>query len=110
MALPRTGADARTPADRRAARQLHALVRTARLDAARAPARSAGARARRPLGAADRADRRRQDARGVPADTGGVERRKAEGQTRFVKQADLNRPRYSSRGRAAHALYLAAES
>src|SRR6185295_8744248 len=73
MALPRTGVDARTPADRRAARHLHALVCAARLDAARAPTRPAGARARWPLGAVDRADRRRQDARGVPADTGGVE-------------------------------------
>ena len=33
-----------------------------------------GARPRRPLGAADRADRRRQDAGGLSADAGGVER------------------------------------
>ena len=51
-----------------AARAVRALVRAARLDAARASARTAGEGARRPLGAADRADRRRQDAGGISAE------------------------------------------
>ena len=50
------------------------LVRRPRLVAARASARAAGKGPRRPLGAVDRAHRRRQDARGISADTGGVER------------------------------------
>ena len=60
------------PPDRRCCRTFRALVRGARLGAARASARTAGEGPRRPLGAADRADRRRQDAGRVSADAGGA--------------------------------------
>ena len=59
---------------RAAARAVRALVRQPRLDAARASARAPGEGARRPLGAADRADRRRQDAGRISAEPGGAER------------------------------------
>ena len=127
-----------------AARAVRALVRAARLDAARASARTAGEGARRPLGAADRADRRRQDAGGLSAELGGVER-EAHGATALgvppplrgrggegdalrsaphlplpqgggeprersaTHATHLHRPRRPPRGRAAHALHLAAE-
>ena len=48
-------------------------VRRPRLVAARASARAARESPRRPLGAADRADRRRQDAGRISADAGGVD-------------------------------------
>ncbi|WP_371740480.1 ligase-associated DNA damage response DEXH box helicase [Bradyrhizobium sp. LCT2] len=48
------------------------MVRGARLVAARASTGAAGEGARGPLRAADRADRRRQDAGGISADAGGV--------------------------------------
>ena len=50
------------------------LVRRPRLGAAPAPARIAGEGAGRAFGAADRADRRRQDAGRLPADAGGAAR------------------------------------
>ena len=60
------------------------------------PARLLGARPRRPFGAADRADRRRQDAGWLSADAGGTER--------------WHQPRQSrSAASTAHALHLAAE-
>ena len=79
----------------------------ARLDAARASARAAGEGARRPLGAADRADRGGQDAGRLPADPGGVEQPPPK--PGAAARARLRRPRHPPRGRAAHALHLAAE-
>ncbi len=58
----------------RIAAAIRPVVRRAGLDAAAAPARHAGRRARRRERAADRADRWRQDAGRVPADPGGVGR------------------------------------
>ena len=81
------------------------MVRRARLVAARASAGAAGKGARRPLGAADRAHRRRQDARGISADAGGT----------FLafggrwQERRLHRPRRQTHRRPAHALHLAAE-
>ena len=60
-----------------AARNLSALVRKPRLVAARASAGAARKSPRRPLGALDRAHRRRQDARGFFADAGGAARHTA---------------------------------
>ncbi len=72
-ALTLDGGRARPPiAASLAARPLPALVRRAGLVAACAPARSYGEGARGPLRAADRADRRRQDAGRLPADAGGA--------------------------------------
>ena len=118
------------------------------------PARAASRGARRALGAADRADRRRQDARGVSAEPRGVGRRSAAlslpppppakrrrprggvgvggDRARGIPPpptpppasaaagggtcargrkaaAHLHRPRHPPRGRAAHALHLAAQ-
>ena len=56
--------------DHRPARALRRLVRRARLDAAAAPDRAARQGAGRALDAADRADRRRQDAGRLPAEPG----------------------------------------
>src|ERR1700694_3083435 len=53
------------------------MVRWPRLVAARASAGAAGKGPRRSLRAADRPDRRRQDAGRILADTGGAERRSA---------------------------------
>ena len=50
------------------------VVRGARLGAAAAPDRAPGQGAGRPLGAADRADRRRQDARRLPAERWSISR------------------------------------
>ena len=55
-----------------AARPLPPLVRRARLVAARASIGAAGKGPRRPFGATDRADRRRQDAGRISADAGGA--------------------------------------
>ena len=88
------------------------LVRRTRLGAARASIGTAGEGAGRPLGAADRTDRRRQDAGGISADPGGVERAIALDRKRRpcpAPQAHLHRPRHSPRRRAAHALHLAAQ-
>src|ERR1700719_491497 len=52
---------------------VHPLVRQPRLDAARAPAGTVGQGAGWALGAADRADRRRQDLGGVLTEPGGAE-------------------------------------
>ena len=69
------------------------------MDAARASARAARQGARRPLGAADRADRRRQDAGRISADAGGAER------SLPARRA----PGRAGRERAPHALHLAAQ-
>ena len=58
----------RPRARRSPAGRFRALVRQPRLGAARASARAFGQGAGRPLGAPDRADRRRQDARGLSAE------------------------------------------
>ena len=57
-----------------AAGRLCALVRAAAAGSRARISSTAGESARRPLGAADRADRRRQDARRLPADAGRAER------------------------------------
>ena len=80
------------------------MVFLARLEPARASAGIAGARPRRPLGAADRADRRRQDAGGVSADLGGALRAR-----RQAAPDGFDRQGTAALGRPAHALHLAAE-
>ena len=91
-----------------AARPLPALVRLARLVAARASVGAAGKGPRRSFGAADCADRRRQDAGRISADAGGAfcfrrfERRRRE-------EPRLHRPRREAHRRPAHPLHLAAE-
>ncbi len=93
-------------AGRAAARPLPGVVCGPRLVAARASARAAGEGARGPFGAADRADRRRQDAGGISADAGGAEF--CAGGSREIRR--LHRPRRAAQRRPAHALHLAAES
>ena len=66
--------DDRSRAARSPAGHFRTLVRQPRLGAARASARTSGQGASRPFGAADRADRRRQDAGRISAEPGGVER------------------------------------
>ena len=63
---------ARIARRRAAARPFQNMVRRPRLVAARASARVAGEGPRKPLRAADRTDRRRQDAGGIFADAGGI--------------------------------------
>ena len=62
----------------------------------------------RPLGAADRADRRRQDARGIPAEPGGAERSAAAQQPAARKLVSTGRDMRRDGG-PAHALHLAAQ-
>ncbi len=83
------------PGHRPDAGAVRGVVRRARLDAAAAPGRAAGEGAGRALGAADRADRRGQDARRFPAEPHRPPRAAEEGPGR--------RPRHP------HALHLAAE-
>ena len=83
------------------------MVRRARLVAARASAGAAGQGARRPLGAADRADRRRQDAGRLSADAGGAVHAAVGGRWRS-SLISTGRERPAQR-RPAHALHLAAE-
>ena len=92
--------DAIIPARYGASRPVCTLVRKPRLDAAAAPARPRRAGPAGQERAADRADRRRQDAGGLPA----VARRAH----RAPPRRQGSRPR-QGQGRAAHALHLAAE-
>ena len=84
-----------------AAGYFRALVRTARLAAARASARIAGEGASRALGAADRADRRRQDAGRFPADAGRIERARPAA-ARNLKSTG----RDAARSQGLHTLYI----
>ena len=92
-----------------AAGHLRALVRRPRLGAARASARTSGEGARRPFGAADRADRRRQDARRVSAEPRRTQRRSRGDERGQQAQTGLTRPRPAARRRPAHALHFAAQ-
>ena len=89
------------------------MVRGARLVAARASAGAAGQGPRRPLRAADRADRRRQDAGGISADAGGAERSPlppcggAVGGERAQRRSDvISTGRGVQRSRGLHTLYI----
>ena len=76
-------------------RPFRAMVRQARLDAARASVGIAREGASRPLGAADRADRRRQDAGGFSADAHGI------ASARRARRRSSSRPARTSGARKA---------
>ena len=95
--------------DQPAARALRPLVRGARLGAAGASARPAGEGACRPLGAADRTDRRRQDPGGLPAHAGRAERTSPPDRSSAGPLPDAGEGRPAPRHWPAHPLHLAAE-
>src|SRR4051812_37593268 len=80
------------------------MVFLARLESARASVGIAGARPRRPLGAADRANWWRQDAGGLSADLGGALRAR-----RQAAPDGFDRQGTAALGRPAHTLHLTAE-
>src|ERR1700682_1416238 len=86
------------------------MVRVARLVAARASARPLGKGPRGPRGAADRADRRRQDAGGFFADLGGAFFSVAACGGGRKEKRRLHRPGRETHWRPPHPLHLAAES
>ena len=65
--------------------------------------------ASRPLGAADRSHRRRQDAGRFPADSGGTIGYDFAKERRGQQGAHLHRPRRQTHRRSPHALHLAVE-